>query len=69
VWAKLRSHTTPTEDDVSLVLHHEPEVDGNAVVSRLWAGPVPVDPHDAVRTAEVLDAARRSAREGRFLDV
>lgn len=28
-------------------------------------GPVPVDPLDAVRTAEVLDAARVSAREGR----
>jgi len=28
-------------------------------------GPVPVDPADAVRTAEVLDAARVSAREGR----
>lgn len=146
VWAELRSHTTPTEDDVFLVLHHEPDADGNAVVSRLWAGsvvgapgprtrvlgtagayvvttfendaspfevfddaapegtlgwvtrgrerepvaqapgghadfyravaawilddgPVPVDPRDAVRTAEVLDAARRSAREGRLLDV
>ncbi|MGO2180021.1 Gfo/Idh/MocA family oxidoreductase, partial [Cellulosimicrobium funkei] len=146
VWAELRSHTTPTEDDVFLVLHHAPDADGNAVVSRLWAGsvvgapgprtrvlgtggayvvttfendaspfevfddaapagtlgwvtrgrerepvpqapgghadfyravaawllddgPVPVDPRDAVRTAEVLDAARRSAREGRLLDV
>lgn len=28
-------------------------------------GPVPVDPADAVVTARVLDAARRSAREGR----
>lgn len=28
-------------------------------------GPLPVDPWDAVRTAAVLDAARRSAREGR----
>ena len=28
-------------------------------------GPVPVDPWDAVRTAAVLDAARRSARDGR----
>jgi predicted dehydrogenase len=25
------------------------------------SGPVPVDPHDAVSTAEVLDAARASA--------
>ncbi len=146
VWAELRSHTTPTEDDVFLVLHHAPDADGNAVVSRLWAGsvvgapgprtrvlgsagayvvttfendaspfelfddaapagtlgwvtrgrerepvarargghadfyravaawlleagPVPVDPRDAVRTAEVLDAARRSSREGRLLAV
>jgi len=146
VGAELRSHTTPTEDDVFLVLHHAPDADGHTVVSRLWAGsvvgapgprtrvlgtvgayvvttfendaspfevfddaapagtlgwlthgrerepvpqapgghadfyravaawlldggPVPVDPHDAVRTAEVLDAARRSAREGRLLDV
>ncbi|WP_369374340.1 Gfo/Idh/MocA family oxidoreductase [Promicromonospora sp. Populi] len=30
---------------------------------------VPVDPADAVRTAEVLDAARRSAQEGRLVDV
>jgi predicted dehydrogenase len=28
------------------------------------AGPVPVDPRDAVATATVLDAARRSATEG-----
>lgn len=146
VWAELRSLTTPTEDDVFLVLHHAPDADGNVVVSRLWAGsvvgapgprtrvlgtagayvvttfendaspfevfddaapagtlgwvthgrerepvaraagghadfyravaawlledgPVPVDPRDAVRTAEVLDAARRSAREGRLLEV
>jgi predicted dehydrogenase len=27
-------------------------------------GPVPVDPHDAVATSSVLDAARRSATEG-----
>ena len=27
-------------------------------------GPVPVDPWDAVATATVLDAARRSATEG-----
>ena len=27
-------------------------------------GPVPVDPRDAVATATVLDAARRSATEG-----
>jgi predicted dehydrogenase len=27
-------------------------------------GPVPVDPRDAVATARVLDAARRSATEG-----
>ena len=32
-------------------------------------GPVPVDPWDAVATATVLDAARRSAAEGRSLDV
>ncbi|WP_069387991.1 Gfo/Idh/MocA family protein [Cellulosimicrobium cellulans] len=146
VWAELRSHTTPTEDDVFLVLHHAPAADGNEVVSRLWAGslvgapgprtrvlgsagayvvttfendaspfeeldadapagsegwlargrertpvpradgghadfyhavaawlledgPVPVDPRDAVRTAEVLDTARRSASEGRRLAV
>jgi predicted dehydrogenase len=30
---------------------------------------VPVDPADAVRTAEVLDAARVSAKEGRLVDV
>ena len=30
---------------------------------------VPVDPVDAIRTAEVLDAARVSAREGRVVDV
>src|SRR5918997_3451853 len=146
VWAELRALTTPTEDDVFLVLHHEPgggvARSPRGVVSRLWAGsfvgapgprtrvlgsagaylvttfeqdaspfevlddvapegtlgwftrgrdrqavPVspgghvdfyralgpwvsgeeqaPVDPYDAVRTAEVLDAARVSAREGR----
>ena len=32
-------------------------------------GPVPVDPWDAVATATVLDAARRSAAEGRSVDV
>ena len=32
-------------------------------------GSVPVDPWDAVATATVLDAARRSAAEGRSLDV
>jgi hypothetical protein len=32
-------------------------------------GPVPVDPWDAVVTATVLDAARRSAAEGRTVDV
>jgi predicted dehydrogenase len=31
------------------------------------AGPVPVDPADAVRTAEVLDAAAVSAREGQVV--
>lgn len=39
---------------------------------RAWlrdGGPVPVDPADAVRTAEVLDAARVAAREGRRVDV
>jgi hypothetical protein len=30
---------------------------------------VPVDPADAVRTAEVLDAARVAAREGRRVEV
>lgn len=30
---------------------------------------VPVDPEDAVRTAQVLDAARRSAKEGCLIDV
>jgi predicted dehydrogenase len=33
------------------------------------AGAVPVDPWDAVATATVLDAARRSAAEGRSVDV
>ena len=146
VSAELRSHTTPTEDDVFLVLHHAPGADGQVVVSRLWAGsvvgapgprtrvlgtagayvvttfendaspfealdegapegsegwlahgrertpvprapgghadfyravgdwllrdgPVPVDPRDAVRTAEVLDAARRSAARGCRVEV
>jgi predicted dehydrogenase len=32
-------------------------------------GPVPVDPWDAVTTAVVIDAARRSAAEGRTIDV
>ena len=32
-------------------------------------GPVPVDPWDAVATATVLDAARRSAAESRSVDV
>ncbi len=37
-----------------------------AVRAWLWGqGPIPVDPRDAVRTAQVLDAARVSAREGR----
>ncbi|WP_407317501.1 Gfo/Idh/MocA family oxidoreductase [Isoptericola halotolerans] len=146
VWAQTRALTTPTEDDVFLVLSHMPggglAASPHAVVSRLWAGsvvgapgprtrvlgtggaylvttfeqdasplelfdddapagahgwltrgrdrepvptaegshadfyralgpwlagdaPAPVDPADAVRTAEVLDAARTSAREGR----
>ncbi|MCA5895009.1 Gfo/Idh/MocA family oxidoreductase [Isoptericola sp. NEAU-Y5] len=150
VWAQSRSLTTPTEDDVFLVLQHEPggglAKSPHGVVSRLWAGsvvgapgprtrvlgsagaylvttfeqdaspleifddgapegtlgwltkgrdrrpvplapgghvdfyralapwlhgdaPPPVDPADAVRTAEVLDAARVSARDGRRLDV
>lgn len=146
VYAELRAHTTPTEDDVFLVLHHAAEPGEVVPVSRLWAGsfcaapgprtrvlgsaaayvvttfeqdasvfevldddapagsegwvvrggerepaprasgghadfyravsawlagqaPVPVDPHDALRTAEVLDAARVSAREGRRVDV
>lgn len=29
------------------------------------AGPAPVDPHDAIHTAEIIDAARISARTGR----
>ncbi|GAA4728827.1 Gfo/Idh/MocA family oxidoreductase [Isoptericola chiayiensis] len=146
VWAQTRALTTPTEDDVFLVLTHEAggglAASPHAVVSRLWAGsvvgapgprtrvlgsrgaylvtsfeqdasplerfdddapagthgwltrgrdrtpvptasgghadfyralgpwlageePAPVDPADAVRTAEVLDAARVAAREGR----
>jgi predicted dehydrogenase len=32
-------------------------------------GPVPVDPRDAVATATVLDAARRSAIEGAVIDL
>ena len=32
-------------------------------------GPVPVDPRDAVATATVLDAARRSATEGRVVSL
>jgi hypothetical protein len=30
-------------------------------------GPVPVDPWDAVATAEVLDAARESAHSGQII--
>ncbi|MBD8077535.1 Gfo/Idh/MocA family protein [Cellulosimicrobium arenosum] len=144
VRAELRALTTPTEDDVFLVLHHG--AGEREVVSRLWAGslvgapgprtrvlgtggayvvttfeddaspfevfddaapegsegwitrgrervavprapgghadfyaavatwvldagPVPVDPWDAVRTAEVLDTARRSHAEQRTLAV
>jgi predicted dehydrogenase len=33
------------------------------------AGPVPVDPRDAVATAEVLDAARASARTGQVVSL
>ncbi len=150
VWAQTRALTTPTEDDVFLVLQHEPgggaAASPHGVVSRLWAGsvvgapgprtrvlgsagayvvttfeqdaspfelfdddapdgtlgwftrgrdrqpvpaaegghadfyralgpwlrgeaPAPVDPADAVRTAEVLDAARESARRGSRVDV
>lgn len=150
VWAQTRALTTPTEDDVFLVLEHEAggglAASPRAVVSRLWAGsvvgapgprtrvlgsggaylvttfeedasplevlddeapdgtlgwltrgrertpvpaaegghadfyralgpwlrgdvPAPVDPRDAVRTAEVLDAARVAAREGRRVSV
>jgi predicted dehydrogenase len=32
-------------------------------------GPVPVDPWDAVATATVIDAARRSAATGTTVDV
>jgi predicted dehydrogenase len=32
-------------------------------------GPIPVEPSDAVRTAEVLDAARLAARERRLVEV
>jgi predicted dehydrogenase len=35
----------------------------------LHAGPMPVDPWDAVRTAEVLDAARRSAVRGQVIPI
>jgi predicted dehydrogenase len=150
VWAQTRALTTPTEDDVFLVLTHAAgggvAASPHAVVSRLWAGsvvgapgprtrvlgtggaylvttfeqdasplevfddaapagslgwltrgrdrepvpaapgghadfyralgpwlagdaPAPVDPADAVRTAEVLDAARVSARDGRRVDL
>jgi predicted dehydrogenase len=150
VWAQTRALTTPTEDDVFLVLEHEPgggvAASARGVVSRLWAGslvgapgprtralgsagaylvttfeqdaspfevldenapegtlgwftrgrdrqavpvapgdhaefyralepwlrgdePPPVEPRDAVRTAEVLDAARVAAREGRRVTV
>ncbi len=150
VWAQTRALTTPTEDDVFLVLEHEAggglAASPRAVVSRLWGGSLvgapgprtrvlgstgaylvttfeedgspfevlddgaadgtlgwltrgrerqavpaapgghadfyrslepwlrgdaaaPVDPRDAVRTAEVLDAARVAAREGRRIDV
>ncbi|QAY62938.1 Gfo/Idh/MocA family oxidoreductase [Xylanimonas allomyrinae] len=150
VWAQTRRLTTPTEDDVFLVLQHEPggglARSAHGVVSRLWAGSVvgapgprtralgtrgayvvttyeqdgspfevldsgapedsegwlargrertsvprapgghvdfyralvawlqddgdiPVDPADAVRTAEVLDAARVSGRDGRTIHV
>ncbi len=150
VWAQTRRLTTPTEDDVFLVLTHAPgggvAASGREVVSRLWAGSVvgapgprtrvlggagayvvttfeqdaspfelfdadapegtlgwlthgrereavpqapgghadfyralgawlqgggevPVDPADAVRTAEVLDAARVAAREKRTVAV
>ena len=33
------------------------------------AGPLPVDPWDAVATAELLDAARQSAASGRVIDL
>jgi predicted dehydrogenase len=150
VGAELRALTTPTEDDVLLVLHHEERPGGvpGGVVSRLWAGsvvgapgprtrvlgtggayvvttyetaseaspfevmdadapggsegwisrgrertpvprapgghadfyrlvdawvregaPPPVDPADAVRTAEVLDAARVAARDRTQVEV
>ncbi|WP_125777383.1 Gfo/Idh/MocA family oxidoreductase [Antribacter gilvus] len=150
VSAELRALSTPTEDDVFLVLHHAPgggvAASPQAVVSRLWAGSlvgapgprtrvlgsggaylvtsfeadaspfevldetapegthgwltrgrertpvpaapgshadfyraveewltgdgqIPVEPADAVRTAEVLDAARVSAKEGRTVPV
>ncbi|WP_278234690.1 Gfo/Idh/MocA family oxidoreductase [Isoptericola sp. AK164] len=150
VWAQLRALTTPTEDDVFLVLTHEAggglAASPHAVTSRLWAGsvvaapgprtrvlgtdgaylvttfeqdasplerfdddapagthgwftrgrerrpvpaaagghadfyralgpwldgeePAPVDPADAVRTAEVLDAARVAARQGRRVEL
>jgi predicted dehydrogenase len=40
-----------------------------AVAAWRDGGPVPVDPWDAVRTAEVLDAAAVSAREGHVVRV
>lgn len=38
VYAELRSHTTPAEDDVFLSLQHSPSPTGGAVISRLSAG-------------------------------
>jgi predicted dehydrogenase len=35
----------------------------------LQGGPAPVDPEDAVSALEVLDAARRSAGEGKVVEV
>jgi hypothetical protein len=35
----------------------------------LHAGPMPVDRWDAVRTADVLDAARRSAASGQVIPI
>jgi predicted dehydrogenase len=40
VYAELRAHTTPTEDDVFLSLLHVPDVAGHQVVSHLWGASV-----------------------------
>jgi predicted dehydrogenase len=40
------------------------------LVAALRGGtPLPVDPRDALQTLEVIEAARRSAAEGRIVDL